>query len=83
MQTGRQVGHSMAFSVDGERLACGGGDGSVNLQTQNTSMFSMHVFDATTGALLRRLGEEEYDVEWVQFAPANNSILATVSKTSL
>ena len=71
MQIGRQLGHSMAFSVDGARLACGGGDGSV------------YVFDATTGALLRSLGEEEYDVEWVQFSPANNSILATVSNTTI
>jgi WD40 repeat protein len=60
--------NSLAFSVDGARLARGCGDGPI------------HVADATTGALLRTW-EEEDEVVWVQFSPVNNSIVATVPRT--
>ena len=67
---------SLAFSADGVRLACG------------TPAGSIHVSDATTGALLcslQSLGEEDDEgerndeVEWVQFSPVKKSILATIS----
>ena len=66
MQAGPEVVWSLSFAADGARLASGSGDGSI------------HVLDATTGALLRSW-KEEHDVDWVQFSPVNNSIVATVS----
>jgi len=72
MQAGREAIYSLAFSVDGVRLACDRGDGSV------------YVLDTTTGALLCRLSEWEDNVsappsDWVQFSPVNKFILATIA----
>jgi len=72
MQRGSAQIGSLSFSADGARLVAGRVWGHMSGEG------SIHMWDATTGALLRTW--EALDCSsWVQFSPVNNSLLLSIS----